>query len=77
MPAPMEFGVIDYRYAVRAAVAAGFRGAFCTEHYGGDYGSRQQLKHLPTTFPSRRRSDGRLFGLADELHVVPRDGSPG
>lgn len=35
-PAPMEFGVIDYRYAVRAAIAAGFRGAFCTEHYGGD-----------------------------------------
>ena len=35
-PAPMEFGVINYRKAIRAAIDAGFRGAFCTEHYGGD-----------------------------------------
>ena len=35
-PAPMDLGVIDYRYAVHEAIASGFRGAFCTEHYGGD-----------------------------------------
>lgn len=36
MPAPMEYGVMNYRRAVQLAVDAGFRGAFCTEHYGGD-----------------------------------------
>ncbi|MCV7171398.1 sugar phosphate isomerase/epimerase [Mycobacterium manitobense] len=35
-PAPLELGVINYRKAVRMAVDGGFRGAFCTEHYGGD-----------------------------------------
>jgi sugar phosphate isomerase/epimerase len=35
-PAPLELGVINYRNAVRTAVEGGFRGAFCTEHYGGD-----------------------------------------
>ncbi|WP_197383425.1 sugar phosphate isomerase/epimerase family protein [Mycolicibacterium mengxianglii] len=35
-PAPMELGVINYRKAVRMAIDGGFRGAFCTEHYGGD-----------------------------------------
>ncbi|GAA2313575.1 sugar phosphate isomerase/epimerase [Streptomyces kunmingensis] len=35
-PAPMEYGVIDYRHALRYAVEHGFRGAFCVEHYGGD-----------------------------------------
>ncbi len=35
-PAPMEFGVINYRKAIRSAIDLGFRGAFCTEHYGGD-----------------------------------------
>jgi sugar phosphate isomerase/epimerase len=35
-PAPLELGVINYRNAVQMAVAGGFRGAFCTEHYGGD-----------------------------------------
>jgi sugar phosphate isomerase/epimerase len=35
-PAPLELGVINYRRAVRMAVEGGFRGAFCTEHYGGD-----------------------------------------
>jgi len=35
-PAPLELGVINYRKAVRMAVDAGFRGAFLTEHYGGD-----------------------------------------
>ena len=35
-PAPLEFGVINYRKAVRMAIEAGFNGPFCTEHYGGD-----------------------------------------
>lgn len=35
-PAPLELGVINYRRAVRMAIDSGFRGAFCTEHYGGD-----------------------------------------
>lgn len=35
-PAPLELGIVNYRWAVRYAVAHGFRGAFCTEHYGGD-----------------------------------------
>ncbi|GAB5896170.1 sugar phosphate isomerase/epimerase family protein [Mycolicibacterium mageritense] len=35
-PAPLELGVINYRTAVQMAIEKGFRGAFCTEHYGGD-----------------------------------------
>lgn len=35
-PAPLEHGFIDYRTAIGMAVEAGFRGPFCTEHYGGD-----------------------------------------
>ncbi|WP_396918407.1 sugar phosphate isomerase/epimerase family protein [Mycolicibacterium sp.] len=35
-PAPLELGVINYRTAVHMAIEKGFRGAFCTEHYGGD-----------------------------------------
>lgn len=36
VPAPMELGVINYRRAVELAVAAGFGGHLCVEHYGGD-----------------------------------------
>jgi sugar phosphate isomerase/epimerase len=36
LPAPMELGIINYRQAVKEAIAAGFQGMFCTEHYGGD-----------------------------------------
>jgi sugar phosphate isomerase/epimerase len=35
-PAPMASGIINYRKAVRYALSVGFRGAFVTEHYGGD-----------------------------------------
>jgi sugar phosphate isomerase/epimerase len=35
-PAPLELGVMDYRRAVRMAVAAGFDGPITCEHYGGD-----------------------------------------
>lgn len=36
VPAPMEFGSMDYRAAITTAVAAGYTGPFCVEHYGGD-----------------------------------------
>ena len=36
MPAPMESGLINYREAFKVALAAGFQGILCTEHYGGD-----------------------------------------
>ena len=36
VPAPLELGLINYRHAVRDAVALGFRGTFVCEHYGGD-----------------------------------------
>ena len=35
-PAPLEFGVINYRKAVRMAIEAGYRAPFYVEHYGGD-----------------------------------------
>ncbi|PRY57560.1 sugar phosphate isomerase/epimerase [Knoellia remsis] len=35
-PAPLELGVVDYRRAIELALAAGFSGPICTEHYGGD-----------------------------------------
>jgi len=36
MPAPMDSGSMNYRRAVKMALDAGFTGAFCVEHYGGD-----------------------------------------
>ncbi|MBD1593889.1 sugar phosphate isomerase/epimerase [Arthrobacter sp. S1_S22] len=36
MPSPMESGLINYREAFKVALAAGFQGILCTEHYGGD-----------------------------------------
>jgi sugar phosphate isomerase/epimerase len=35
-PAPLEFGVINYRKAVRMAIEAGYSAPFYVEHYGGD-----------------------------------------
>ena len=35
-PAPLEFGTINYRNAIRMALRHGFRSAFAVEHYGGD-----------------------------------------
>lgn len=35
-PAPLELGVVNYRKAVRYAIAHGFDGPFIVEHYGGD-----------------------------------------
>ncbi|MDQ0689779.1 sugar phosphate isomerase/epimerase [Arthrobacter sp. W4I7] len=36
MPAPMEYGLINYREAFKMAISVGFQGILCTEHYGGD-----------------------------------------
>ncbi|WP_129787301.1 sugar phosphate isomerase/epimerase family protein [Promicromonospora panici] len=36
VPAPMQFGLIDYRAAFRTALGCGFQGVICTENYGGD-----------------------------------------
>jgi sugar phosphate isomerase/epimerase len=36
MPAPMEYGLINYREAFKVALSVGFQGILCTEHYGGD-----------------------------------------
>ncbi|NOJ58921.1 sugar phosphate isomerase/epimerase family protein [Arthrobacter sp. 260] len=36
IPAPLESGVISYREAFRTALAHGFQGIICAEHYGGD-----------------------------------------
>ncbi|WP_213815719.1 sugar phosphate isomerase/epimerase [Glaciihabitans sp. dw_435] len=35
-PAPLMLGFINYREAVRDALALGFQGVICCEHYGGD-----------------------------------------
>lgn len=35
-PAPLESGTINYRAAIRTALAGGFKSAFLCEHYGGD-----------------------------------------
>jgi sugar phosphate isomerase/epimerase len=35
-PTTLPAGLIDYRKAVRYAIASGFRGAFLAENYGGD-----------------------------------------
>jgi sugar phosphate isomerase/epimerase len=35
-PAPLETGIVNYRTAIRMALAHGFRSAFLCEHYGGD-----------------------------------------
>lgn len=36
MPAPLESGLISYRKAFQIAIAHGFQGVICCEHYGGD-----------------------------------------
>ena len=35
-PVPLEYGIINYRVAIKLALAHGFRSAFLVEHYGGD-----------------------------------------
>jgi sugar phosphate isomerase/epimerase len=60
VPAPMQFGLIDYRFAFRTAIANGFQGVICAENYGGDglgvsAANRDYLRSqvLPKTAPYR------------------------
>jgi sugar phosphate isomerase/epimerase len=52
-PAPLALGFINYRDAVREALALGFQGVFCCEHYGGDgLGvSAMNMQYLRTLLP--------------------------
>jgi sugar phosphate isomerase/epimerase len=54
MPAPLALGFVNYRDAVRDALALGFQGVFCCEHYGGDgLGvSAQNMQYLRTLLPA-------------------------
>ncbi|WP_159499790.1 sugar phosphate isomerase/epimerase [Microbacterium sp. 18062] len=65
-PAPLELGVIDYRTAVREAIDAGFRGAFCAEHYGGDglSVSAANRDYLRRVLPVRNRVQRERTGAA-------------
>jgi sugar phosphate isomerase/epimerase len=36
VPAPLELGMINYRWAMKRALSVGFQGILSTEHYGGD-----------------------------------------
>jgi sugar phosphate isomerase/epimerase len=36
VPAPMQYGLIDYRRAFAFAIEQGFQGVICVENYGGD-----------------------------------------
>jgi sugar phosphate isomerase/epimerase len=58
-PAPLELGVINYRMAVRLAIASGFRGTFLCEHYGGDglSVSATNREYLKRILPTGRRRD--------------------
>ena len=58
IPAPLELGFINYRVAVRDALALGFQGVLCCEHYGGDgLGvSATNMRYLRTLLPD---PDGR------------------
>lgn len=58
VPTTLDAGVIDYRWAVREAIALGYRGLFTCEHYGGDSlamcGRAQEYlrRVLPRTIPA-------------------------
>src|SRR5699024_849167 len=50
-PAALEFGYIDYSLGIELALASGFQGPFCVEHYGGDQLSnaarnREYIRHI-------------------------------
>ncbi|MBH02965.1 MAG: xylose isomerase [Xanthomonadales bacterium] len=65
MPAPLESGVISYRKAFEIAIANGFQGVICCEHYGGDglsvsasnqrYLREQILPRTPDYIPGKSR----------------------
>ena len=58
-PAPLEFGIINYRQVVSLALEIGFRGIFTCEHYGGDsLGiSARNREYLRTLLPAETAAD--------------------
>jgi sugar phosphate isomerase/epimerase len=58
IPTAMSHGLIDYRWAVREAVASGFAGTFTCEHYGGDglSVSAENHRYLRTILPTSTRT---------------------
>lgn len=57
-PTSLELGIINYRDAVRCAIAHGFDGAFVVEHYGGDglSAGRTNAEYLRRILPEGRTS---------------------
>ena len=68
-PAPLELGFINYRQAVREALAAGFTGVFCCEHYGGDgLGvSAMNQRYLRTLLESALQTDSPAPYLKEKV----------
>lgn len=59
VPTSMALGLIDYRWAVREAIAAGFAGVITCEHYGGDglSVSAQNRDYLRTILPRTAQAE--------------------
>ncbi|WJL96897.1 TIM barrel protein [Microbacterium sp. ET2] len=66
VPAPMAYGLIDYRRAFRYAIEQGFQGVICVENYGGDgltvcADNRDYLRrHVLPKRPGYTRGDSRV-----------------
>ncbi|MGP3534251.1 sugar phosphate isomerase/epimerase family protein [Microbacterium sp. RD1] len=60
VPTSLALGLIDYRWAVREAISAGFAGILTCEHYGGDglSVSAANRDYLRTILPRRSREKG-------------------
>jgi sugar phosphate isomerase/epimerase len=58
IPAPLALGFINYREAIRDALALGFQGVFTCEHYGGDgLGvSAMNMQYLRTLLPAAAKA---------------------
>ncbi|MET4639335.1 sugar phosphate isomerase/epimerase family protein [Mycetocola sp. 2940] len=58
IPAPLALGFINYRDAIRDALALGFQGVFTCEHYGGDgLGvSAMNMQYLRTLLPAAQQT---------------------
>ena len=69
-PTPLEFGIINYRNAVRYAISQGFKGVFVVEHYGGDGLSvgatnRDYLRRILTSLPHRMNTTTSAESFAE------------
>lgn len=62
VPTSMALGLIDYRWAMREAIAAGFSGVITCEHYGGDglSVSAQNRDYLRTILPQTAQPERTL-----------------